>query len=853
MIERFYDPCTGEVRVNCENLTNVNLREYRNRIGYVGQEPCLFNESIRDNLLNSNPHATEAEIIEALKNSNAWDFVKRLPKGIDTSVGAVGGKLSGGQKQRIAIARALVRKPDLLIFDEATSALDNESEKRVQAAIDNINTEGITKVVIAHRLTTIKDSEKIIVLDQGSIIEEGDHDHLMQMKGVYYDLTNIQQIAENSQAFKGTGHKVDKQEAQEEDGEEQGENFGEDARLTEGSLEEISGILDEEEEQKYEEDDMTLGTVLARIYHYTDPKYLVPLIFIFSVFVAAAVPLLAYPQARLFIRFFNNEPNDIKNGLATYLPIMVGIGCIAFLFQFWARTWLFMINSNMIQKVRSVIYDKLIHQPMEFFDEKNHSVGNLTTILASNIREINGASTEMYVFGFCSVTGMITGVIMIFMYEWNLGLYAAAFVPLNALSVAATFAYQFGANSGARDSERRQEQMVSDYVGNYSTVASLANEDIIIKRYYASEEGNQLTYTLTPGAFREAVKPAFFSGLGVSFNVFSFFILLLITQANVRNGHAAFSQILPMFAFAYATAPCTFLIINSPDFGRSFMAARKILKIEEKVREGHYDSPIQDGTEELTPEIASGDIEFHNIWFRYPTADKDMWVLRNFNLKIRAGESVGLAGESGCGKSTVTALLYRFYEPQEGFISIGGRPISEFTLKSLRGQLGLVQQEPIVFDRTIMDNIIYKRRHATVDEIQDAANIANCKTFIEDRAFEGTEETTENSEEHNTDLRYERLPEGYKAMCGSRGSRLSGGQKQRVAIARAVIGSPKMLILDEATSALDENSQKIVQEALDQVMMKCTSIVIAHRLTTLSKCDRIVRLERGVIVNDSRN
>ena len=171
-------------------------RDYRRRIGYVGQEPCLFNESIKNNLLNANPLATDEDIIEWLKISMAYDFVMKLPDGIESDVGALGNKLSGGQKQRIAIARALIRKPDLLILDEATSALDNRNEKYVQKAIENIkNVTNISTVVIAHRLTTIKDADLIVVLDHGKIVESGNHSELLKLKGHYSSLYNSQNIS----------------------------------------------------------------------------------------------------------------------------------------------------------------------------------------------------------------------------------------------------------------------------------------------------------------------------------------------------------------------------------------------------------------------------------------------------------------------------------------------------------------------------------------------------------------------------------------------------------------------------------------------------------------------------------
>ena len=162
LLERFYDPTQGKVFVGDKDLKSINLQHYRRKIGYVGQEPCLLNESIKNNLLNANPYATDEELIDCLKLAQAYDFVLKLPNGINTDVGGVGNKLSGGQKQRIAIARALIKKPDLLVLDEATSALDSENERAVQSAIDNIKkTHVITTVVVAHRLTTIQNADLI--------------------------------------------------------------------------------------------------------------------------------------------------------------------------------------------------------------------------------------------------------------------------------------------------------------------------------------------------------------------------------------------------------------------------------------------------------------------------------------------------------------------------------------------------------------------------------------------------------------------------------------------------------------------------------------------------------------------
>ena len=193
LIQRFYDPVYGAIYANSEDLRLLNLRQYRQKIGYVGQEPVLFNQTIRENMLNAKPDATEEEIVKALKDSIAYDFIAKLPNGLDSEVGDIGGKLSGGQKQRIAIARALLRKPEVLILDEATSALDKNNEKRVQDAIKRIrDTYDMTIVVIAHRLTTIKDADVIYVIDKGKVVECGDHNLLMKSESIYSNFFNAQ-------------------------------------------------------------------------------------------------------------------------------------------------------------------------------------------------------------------------------------------------------------------------------------------------------------------------------------------------------------------------------------------------------------------------------------------------------------------------------------------------------------------------------------------------------------------------------------------------------------------------------------------------------------------------------------
>jgi len=177
LIERFYDPLEGQVLIDGEDLKILNLRQFRQKVGYVGQEPVLFNSSIKQNILLGCPDATDEQIVTALKKSNAWEFIDKRKEGIDLHVGAAGGQISGGQKQRVAIARAFIKNPKILIFDEATSALDKRNEQEVQQSIDAIRRElgQVTTIVIAHRLSTIRNADNILVLKKGKLVEAGDH------------------------------------------------------------------------------------------------------------------------------------------------------------------------------------------------------------------------------------------------------------------------------------------------------------------------------------------------------------------------------------------------------------------------------------------------------------------------------------------------------------------------------------------------------------------------------------------------------------------------------------------------------------------------------------------------------
>lgn len=261
----------------------------------------------------------------------------------------------------------------------------------------------------------------------------------------------------------------------------------------------------------------------------------------------------------------------------------------------------------------------------------------------------------------------------------------------------------------------------------------------------------------------------------------------------------------------------------APDFAKGGKAVESVFSILDRKPKIDSDEPESRQVEKL-----EGLIELKDVTFFYPSRP-DVTIFDNFCLKINAGMTVALVGQSGSGKSTIIGLIERFYDPIAGRITVDGIDIKKYNLKSLRKNIGLVQQEPVLFASSIRENILYGNENATESEIIKAATAANAHNFISS------------------------LPEGYETFCGERGVQLSGGQKQRIAIARAVLKDPAILLLDEATSALDAESERVVQEALDRLMQNRTTVVVAHRLSTIRNADSIAVLQEGKIVEQGNH
>lgn len=448
--------------------------------------------------------------------------------------------------------------------------------------------------------------------------------------------------------------------------------------------------------------------------------------------------------------------------------------------------------------------------------------------------------------------------------------------------------------------QKEADLLCSDALVNFRTVQSFGNEEVMVKKYAE----------LLEEPYQTSRKALIQAALAFGFSQFSTFaVLALMFWAGGRIVGDSYNEetqqfeinpenvFIALFALMFGASHAGTAAAFGPDTGKALAAATTVFRIIDEP--SVIDAVAIDKDESkkhISTKEVQGKIEFKDVWFRYPTRKED-FVLRGLSIVINPSETVALVGESGCGKSTFVNLLMRFYDVDFGEILLDDVNIKDYNLHDLRRAVSLVMQEPVVFNYSILENILYSKLDATNSEIANAATIANAMEFIQANALKSYDDSAQSlaaameankaslidlvgaekyQEEMDVlkkledqekksgefaavkgdiDTRDESLTDvklaaGFEIACGTRGSKLSGGQKQRVAIARTVIRSPKVLMLDEATSALDEDSQKLVQQALENVMEGRTTIVIAHRMSTIQRCEKIFVLEHGKVLEE---
>ncbi|CAN0888669.1 ABC transporter B family member 11 [Linum grandiflorum] len=831
LIERFYDPQSGEVLIDGINLKEFQLKWIRQQIGLVSQEPVLFASSIRDNIAYGKDGATDDDIKAATELANAAKFIDKLPQGIDTMVGEHGTQLSGGQKQRIAIARAILKNPRILLLDEATSALDAESERIVQDALDKIMVERTT-VIVAHRLTTVRDADVIAVIHRGKIVEKGSHTKLLEdPEGAYSQLIRLQEV----------NRETERREEDEESPEEiTSESFRHSGlrtslrrSISKGSSRHSSHrssftlpigvptVLDHQNsnsvhefaEFKTTKEKHMPDVSLTRLAYLNKPE--LPAIVagtIAACINGSIMPIYGVLISKAINTFFET-PHQVRIHTRFWALMFMSLG-LATLVVHPLRSYFFAVaGSRLVQRIRSMCFEKVVHTEISWFDEAEHSSGAIGARLSSDAAIVRSLVGDSLAVNVQNVATAAAALIIAFTASWQLAFVILALLPLTLINGFAQVKFMKGFSADAKAMYEEASQVANDAVGSIRTVASFCAEEKVMELYRKKCEG----------PMKSGVKQGLISGTGLGLSslfLYSFYAISFYIGAKlVDKGDATFTDVFQVFFALTMASMGVAHSTGASDTSKAKAAAASVFSIID--RKSQIDSSDKSGT---ILENVKGEIELVHLSFKYPSRP-DIQIFRDINLAIHSGQTVALVGESGSGKSTVIALLQRFYNPDSGHITLDGIEIKQLQLKWLRKQMGLVGQEPSLFNDTIRANIAYgKEGEATEAEIISASELANAHRFISG------------------------LQQGYDTVVGERGIQLSGGQKQRVAIARAIVKSPKILLLDEATSALDAESEKVVQDALDRVMSNRTTVVVAHRLSTIKNADLIAVVKNGVIV-----
>ena len=703
LIERLYEATDGEILIDGIEIKKYDVKYLRSLIGYVQQEPVLFNKSIRDNLIFGREQELRqlGDLDDLIQNacdeSYATEFVSKLPDQLEYVVGIKGSKLSGGQKQRIAIARAILHKPKILILDEATSALDNKSEKEVQRALDNISQKNVTTVIIAHRLSTIKNADLIYAIKEGRVIEQGTHKELLAQNGYYAGLVRSQLAQDEIETKEELEMKEKKSSLKRRNTDEE--------------------VQFQKKDDEIYVDESTVKANPCRVLKEVVKEHLV--VFIFAIIGAAGVGA-SQPVNGLVMAHALNGLNSMYETIRydeglKYGLLLLLIAALQGLLNF-LMIWMFTrIGVGLARIYRKKILRKYLQLHMSFYDITKNSPGSLLTRLSIDTMQLNNLVFSTVGSSIQVGVTFVVGIIMGCCYEYRLTLIMFAFVPFIAFAIMTRRALNSGSGKRGVKSNIEAGGILSECVTNTKTIYSYNFQEEAVRMYMQAMEYNRRKFikdSMIAGFFVGLGQFALFAGQACVFYASKKYILagdidsedmalalniVLTSAGGIGNGLGQLGDIkkaIVAFKSIYSTLDTNVLI-----------------------------NPFRKDNEgKISAKNIKGKIELRHVYFAYPTRPEQV-ILKDVCFTVYPGQQAALVGYSGSGKSTVIQLLTRFYDVEDGKgeILIDDVNIKDYNLYELRKKIGLVSQEPVLFKRSVLENVRYGKLDATDEECIEAS------------------------------------------------------------------------------------------------------------------------------------